>query len=180
MKRDTPFHSASLSLNPKLKILENFKYLNSSGITSKASILILIPQRPLVTESLDELVALMSGDDAPSIILSFDWSKYKSSSLIDSSSGDNAELFWIISRSNQGHLGLTWPSNLPSSPRTIIQFTCESSFCGKDEVVIVTAPKHCWGFISRIREVVIQSHVVYLRSILSGSIRTTERFRDEN
>ena len=67
-------------------------YLNSSGITSKASIFIRIPQRPLVTESLDELVALISGDEAPSIILSFDWSKYKSSSLIDSSSGDKAKL----------------------------------------------------------------------------------------
>ena len=168
-----------MTLELKTENSENLKYLNSSGITSKASILILIPQRPLVTESLDELVALMSGDDAPSIILSFDWSKYRSSSLIDSSSGDNAELFWIIPRSNQGHVGLTWPSNLPSSPRTIIQFTCESSFCGKDEVVIVTAPKHCWGFITRVWHAKIQSHVVFLRSIFSGSIRTTESLRDE-
>ena len=47
----------------------------------------------------------MSGDDAPSIILSFDWSKYKSSSLIDSSSGDNAELVGLFQgQSREGHV----------------------------------------------------------------------------
>ena len=89
---------------------------------------------------------------------------------------------------SQGHLKVitwvTWPLNLPSSPRTIIQFTCESSFCGKDEVVIVTAPKNCWGFITRVRHVEIQSHMVDLRSLIFRccfiSDGLTQRFRDEN